>query len=80
MGFTLALCKYVTVSQLIEELKQVDGDRIIILSKDGEGNGFSPLEALELGDYEPENEWSGEPVEPDESGNSKKAVFVWPRN
>ena len=49
------------VKELIEALSQFDGDTLVVLQKDSEGNGYSPLagaddEAL----YLPENTWSGE--------------------
>ena len=32
-----------TVRELIELLQQEDGERIVVLSRDEEGNGFQPL-------------------------------------
>lgn len=32
-----------TVKELIEELQAMDPDRVVILQKDAEGNGYSPL-------------------------------------
>jgi hypothetical protein len=32
-----------TVNELIEALQGVEPDRLIVLSRDGEGNGFRPL-------------------------------------
>lgn len=56
----------VTVGKLIERLQQlmvlnkIDIDTRIILQKDGEGNGFSPLAEID-GDclYIPTSTWSG---------------------
>lgn len=40
-----------TVSELIETLQQFDPDNIVILQKDPEGNGYSPLESAWEGIY-----------------------------
>ena len=50
----------VTVKQLIEELQKQDPGRVVILQKDSEGNGYSPLAALEPLSYLAETTWSGE--------------------
>ena len=49
------------VKELKKLLEEVDDNRIIILQKDGEGNGFSPLEGLddEVA-YRAECTWSGD--------------------
>lgn len=31
------------IKQLIEILKELDGDRLVILSRDAEGNSYSPM-------------------------------------
>lgn len=49
------------VRELIEELQKLDQEREVILQKDAEGNGHSPLACLS-GDndcYIPECTWSG---------------------
>lgn len=49
------------VKELIGELQKIDPELEIILSKDEEGNRFSPLdENYGIGYYAPENGWSGE--------------------
>lgn len=50
------------VGELILKLRVMDPDSIVILSKDAEGNVFSPLpiDGIEIGYYESENGWSGE--------------------
>jgi hypothetical protein len=49
------------VKELIDELQKLHPDSEVILQKDGEGNGYSPLAAVD-GDavYMPETTWSGE--------------------
>lgn len=49
-----------TVKELIEELSKLDGDREVILQKDSEGNGYSPLSGLDTAAYVPETTWYGE--------------------
>lgn len=48
------------VKDLLEELEDVDLEREVILQKDMEGNGYSPLESLWDGAYRPGTTWSGE--------------------
>lgn len=48
------------VKELIEALKQLDPERTVILQKDSEGNGYSPLANLEPAAYIPDTTWSGE--------------------
>ena len=48
------------VRDLIEELKDVDPDREVIMAKDSEGNGHSPLDSMWEGAYKAETTWFGE--------------------
>lgn len=48
-----------TVKELIEQLKKEDPDRLVILQKDSEGNGYSPFYDLYTGSYEAESTWGG---------------------
>ena len=49
------------VKELIEALAALPPDAEVILQKDGEGNGYSPLSAVD-GDavYVPDSTWSGD--------------------
>ena len=49
------------VRELIEELQKLDGDLPLIAQKDGEGNGFSPVEGVDAEDafYVADSTWSG---------------------
>jgi hypothetical protein len=48
------------VKELMEMLATFDPDAEVILQKDAEGNGYSPLEvADDNAVYVPENTWSG---------------------
>lgn len=49
-----------TVRELIELLSKCNPDDIVILSKDAEGNGFSPLSNIEEEMYTPDTSYSGE--------------------
>lgn len=66
----------------------------VILAKDAEGNGFSPLTEAETGMYAAETTWSGEHYLTEEQRLAKDepedwfeapddavlAVFLWPTN
>lgn len=56
--------KYViTAGQLREWLEDVPDDTPVILVKDAEGNGYSPLASVDTDEgtvYEPESTWAGE--------------------
>lgn len=51
-----------TVRELIEFLKTKPQEFNVILSKDAEGNGYSPLADLSEEMYEPISTWSGNVV------------------
>lgn len=49
------------VKELIEALAGADPEAEVILQKDAEGNGYSPLDAVDHDAvYVPESTWSGE--------------------
>ncbi len=69
------------VKELIELLQAQDPERQVILSKDTEGNGFSPAaNEYSVGWYEPETAWSGEFNENLYDENSTPALVLWPVN
>jgi len=49
-----------TVKELIEQLEKEDPTRLVVMSKDSEGNGFSPGYAVEACSYVADSTWSGE--------------------
>jgi len=50
-----------TVGELVELLLgEPDQTREVIMSKDAEGNGYSPLHGMWCGRYRAESTWSGE--------------------
>jgi len=82
-----------TVKQLKEKLEKLNENDIVIMSKDAEGNGFSPLSDLSEDSYEetttaygevgireltPELEKQGYSEE--DLNNGKPCVTLWPVN
>jgi len=49
-----------TVRELIALLEKEDPERIVIMAKDPEGNGYSPLYGMWSGAYLAETTWSGQ--------------------
>jgi hypothetical protein len=49
-----------TVKELIKLLKKEDPSALVIMSKDGEGNSYSPLSSFWSGGYLADTTWSGE--------------------
>lgn len=67
------------VSELIEFLRWEPQDALVVMSKDQEGNSYSPLSSGCLGSYEAANTWSGKwDDEPLPEGTA--AVCLWPVN
>ena len=50
----------IKVKELIKMLKKEDPESIIIMSKDSEGNRYSPFSDFTIADYIPYNTWSGD--------------------
>lgn len=76
-----------TVAEWIEILKELPQDSVIIMSKDGEGNEFSPLSNYGTGIYVADTTYSGEIYNEDEYDEEEddnragvKAVVLWPTN
>jgi hypothetical protein len=81
-----------TIKDLIELLQKEDQDRVVIISKDAEGNNFSPLDSIVTCAYLAETTWSGETgleeltKEDEENGydeedviiDGEKAICLWP--
>lgn len=65
-----------TVTQLISILEKMPKKAVVVISKGGEGNDFSPLDAAESARYGAENTCRGDLVE--EGG--VPAVVLWPVN
>ena len=74
------------VSELIEMLESLDADALVVLSKDSEGNGFSPVTDVDPCHYTPFNTWSGECIDTDDMDDAddhpdaEPCVCLWPTN
>jgi len=64
------------VKELIDILKLENPDDEVIMSKDEEGNRFSPLSDVELCIYVPESTWCGEVHVREISEDMKKQGFT----
>jgi hypothetical protein len=78
-----------TVKELIELLCKEDKDRIVVMSSDEEGNGFSELCAIETAMYDPKSRETGLEkltkslkdqgyTDEDVMTCGKKAIVLWP--
>lgn len=84
----------ITVEKLIELLKYEDPTLIVVLQKDSEGNGFSPLTGMWDGAYVEDSQYGGTAMlaeltdedrkqgytEEDVTDDGKLALFLCPRN
>lgn len=52
------------VRELIELLEHFPADALVICQRDGEGNGYSPLDDVTEAVYEAESTWSGQAYDP----------------
>jgi hypothetical protein len=75
------------VKELIELLQTYPQDALVVQSKDGEGNGFSPVSDLGPGKYIAESTWSGDLINEDDleeygadEDSVVDAVCIWPTN
>ena len=48
------------VSDLIQLLQKEDPNRLVVISKDSEGNSYSPLSDMHIASYKADSTWSGE--------------------
>lgn len=68
-----------TVRNLLQILDTLNPNLEIILQKDAEGNGYSPLSNYSLQVYEAYNDWSGDIVD-EPSEDSKPVLVLVPTN
>lgn len=75
------------VKELLAELTKINPELEVVMSKDAEGNNFSPCCETCFGIYEPETTWYGEfdysdPIQEagDRPGSPVNAVCLWPVN
>lgn len=75
-----------TVGELKARLAMLDDELLVVLSRDREGNGFSPLADTEQATYIAHGSYSGEILEmpgPSYTGddaNLVPALVLWPTN
>jgi hypothetical protein len=74
-----------TVKELKATLEEYDDDDLVVLSRDSEGNGYSPLSQHGGAWYRPDTTWSGDLLdddedEPDTESGDVHTVVLWPRN
>ena len=75
-----------TVTEMIAYLQQLPGDLEVIMSKDGEGNAYSPwCGEHSIGHYTPENTYAGEFTSHDNDEGTiphpdPNALVLWPTN
>lgn len=64
-----------TVKELIDQLKCMPLDLEVMLSRDGEGNGYGNVSDVELSSKNDENE----PCHPDDADDTRgQCVVIWP--
>jgi len=71
----------VKVKELIKLLNDLPPEALVVLSKDAEGNGYSPLatDGLGLYQYVANCTWAGE-IYPTDEEEGEEAVVLWPTN
>lgn len=68
------------VRELVKDLLELDQDFDVIIAKDTEGNGYSPMSSpITTGRYTPETTWAGE-FEDSDTAMSINAICLWPTN
>ncbi len=70
------------ISELIELLKTCDPEETVIMSKDAEGNRFSPFSDISRDIYRLDSAWSGNLVdyERNREEGDLDVVTLWPVN
>ena len=73
------------VKELINQLSELNQDYEVVMSKDGEGNSFSPFADIGLFMYIPDSTWSGEIKSKEDCDYNgvdyvENAVCLWPTN
>lgn len=69
------------VRELIQALQGLDPEAVVILSRDGGGNGYSPFDGVSVGTYIETNSWSGDFWDEEEDdidpSDGVKAIVLW---
>lgn len=76
-----------TVAELIAQLRNFPPHDIVVMSKDGEGNSYSPLSGLDMAKYVAESTWEGFLLDEDDEDEDEElkesavpCVVFWPTN
>jgi len=70
-----------TIKELIlhlQEIEKLSGNLDIVMSKDGEGNSYSPCYQIYTGTYVPKTTWSG--LLSDDLDQDVNCVVLFPTN
>lgn len=67
------------VKELIDALKELPQDALVVMSKDAEGNGYSPLADIGQYKYAAHCTWAGE-IYPTDEEEGEEAIVFWPVN
>ena len=70
--------EHMKVKELIDELQKLNGERIVILQGDAEGNNYSPISGIRTGAWRATVTWYGEVDEDFTEG--EPAVILRPIN
>lgn len=71
------------VNDLLEILRGLPGEDLVVLAKDGEGNSYSPLSDYGIGVYVADSTWDGDYYDADDEDKPEDgvpAVTLWPTN
>lgn len=76
-----------TILDLIRLLLDCDDLKLeVVLQKDAEGNGYSPLNGGDVAYYVPTSTWSGDVYDEEDDGEEelpeggKRVMVLWPTN
>jgi hypothetical protein len=69
-----------TAGELAEKLSKVEPSTLVILQRDAEGNGYSPLAGADSAFYQATSAWAGEVYETDEPDGDTPCVVLYPVN
>ncbi len=73
-----------TKADLLKAIVDVPDDTLIVMSRDSEGNDYSPLAQIDEALYRAENTYSGELYDEDQGEEEKKkcvpCIVLWPTN
>jgi hypothetical protein len=71
------------VRELIEQLQKAPQEAVVILQRDAEGNGYSPVVGVEECWYDPASTCRGEVLsegeDPEDCPNALLALVIWPK-